>query len=75
MADGKQNPTLKLDLKYDNYDFPTVASEPMSGHPGNLTEIQQAQVHQLRSMLEAEGYKDRLDTLTLVRCPAATAFP
>ncbi len=55
-----------LDPKYDHYDFPIVPPNPRSGHPGNLTEEQIAQVHQLRLLLEAEGYTRRLDTLTLV---------
>jgi hypothetical protein len=57
---------LELDPKYDDYDFPTAAPEPQDGHPGYLTPQQQAQVAQLRLMLEAEGYTKRLDTLTLV---------
>jgi hypothetical protein len=59
--------TLELDPKYDNYDFPTTPPRPQNGHPGYLTTQQQAQVHQLRLLLESEGYTDRLDTLTLVR--------
>ena len=61
------NPELKLDPKYDNYDFPTTSPTKQSGHPGHTTPEQDAQVHQLRTMLEQAGYKDRLDTLTLVR--------
>lgn len=57
---------LELDPKYDDYDFPTVAPDAAPGHPGHLTETQQAQVSQLRMMLEAQGYTDRLDTLTMV---------
>lgn len=57
---------MDLDPKYDNYDYPTTAPVPQSGHPGHLTPEQQAQVFQFRLMLEAEGYEDRLDTLTLV---------
>lgn len=57
---------MDLDKKYDNYDFPVEAAEPQDGHAGHLTEAQIAQVHQFRMMLEAEGFTDRLDTLTLV---------
>lgn len=65
--------TMDIDPKYDHYDFPTECVEPLNGHAGHLTEEQIAQVHQLRMMLEAEGYKDRLDTLTLVCSPEVTA--
>lgn len=57
---------LELDPKYDDYDFPTTAPVAQSGHPGYLTAQQQAQVHQLRLLLESEGFTKRLDTLTLV---------
>lgn len=57
---------MELEPKYDDYDYPITAPEPRDGHPGYLTEQQQAQVHQLRLMLEAQGFKERLDTLTLV---------
>lgn len=60
------NPQMKLDPKYDDYDYPVTAPENKSGHPGHTTPEQDAQVFQLRTMLEAEGYKERLDTLTLV---------
>jgi hypothetical protein len=60
-------PKQDLDPKYDNYDFPTVSPNNQSGHPGHTTPAQDAQVHQLRMMLEAEGHTLRLDTLTLVR--------
>jgi hypothetical protein len=68
------NPQMKLDPKYDDYDYPTTAPETQPGHPGHTTEEQDAQVFQLRSMLEAEGYKDRLDTLTLLRFLRARKF-
>lgn len=58
---------MDLDPKYDDYDFPYEAATPQDGHPGHLTEAQIAQVHQFRMLLEAEGFTDRLDTLTLVR--------
>lgn len=57
---------MDTDAKYDNYDFPYTAAEAQEGHPGHLTEMQIAQVHQLRMMLEGEGYTERLDTLTMV---------
>lgn len=59
--------TLKLDPKYDQYDFPIVSATNHPGHPGHTTPEQEAQVYQLRMKLEAAGYTDRLDTLTLVR--------
>ncbi|KAE8392194.1 CRAL-TRIO domain-containing protein [Aspergillus alliaceus] len=60
--------------KYDNYDFPYTAVMPQDGHAGHLTEQQIAKVHQLRMMLEAEGYTDRLDTLTMLRFLRARKF-
>ncbi|KAK4642478.1 cytosolic factor, phosphatidylinositol/phosphatidylcholine transfer protein [Podospora bellae-mahoneyi] len=65
---------LELDPKYDDYDFPTTAAVPLSGHAGYLTAEQQAQVSQLRLMLESEGYTKRLDTLTLLRFLRARKF-
>ena len=38
------------------------------GHPGHTTPEQDAAVLQLRTELEKEGYKERLDTCTLVPC-------
>ena len=58
---------LKLDPKYDHHDYPTTAPESQPGHPGHTTPEQDAQVYQLRTQLEREGYTERLDTLTLVR--------
>jgi hypothetical protein len=58
---------LKLDPKYDHYDYPTVAPTVQSGHPGHTTPEQDAQVFQLRSTLESSGHTKNLDTLTLVR--------
>jgi hypothetical protein len=58
---------LQTDPKYDNYDFPTTAPTAQNGHPGWTTPEQDAQVHQLRAMLEQAGYKENLDTLTMVR--------
>ena len=68
------NPHMTLDPKYDDYDFPTTAPETQSGHPGHLTDEQDAKVYQLRSMLEQAGYKERLDTLTLLRFLRARKF-
>jgi len=62
------------DPKYDDYDFPIVSSTAQPGHPGHTTPMQDAQVHQLRLMLEAEGYKERLDTITLLRFLRARKF-
>lgn len=59
-------PELATDPKYDNYDFPTVSATNLPGHAGHLTKEQEAQVFQLRSMLEQAGCKEGLDTLTLV---------
>ncbi|KAK5995530.1 Sec14 cytosolic factor [Cladobotryum mycophilum] len=59
--------TLQLSEKYDNYDFPITPENPQPGHYGNINEIQAASVEQLRLMLEAEGYTNELDTLTLLR--------
>ena len=74
MSGKGQNPQMDLDPKYDDYDFPTTAPETQSGHPGHTTKEQDAQVHQLRNLLEKEGYKDRLDTLTLLRFLRARKF-
>lgn len=57
---------MDINAKYDDYDFPYEAAEAQDGHAGHLTEQQIALVHQLRMMLEAEGFTQRLDTLTLV---------
>ncbi|KAI1344522.1 CRAL-TRIO domain-containing protein [Xylariaceae sp. FL0016] len=74
MAEAKQTGSMKLDPKYDQQDFPVVTPETRSGLPGHLDESQQAQVDQLRMMLEGEGYKERLDTLTLLRFLRARKF-
>lgn len=58
---------VPTDPKYDDYDFPTVSPTVQSGHPGHTTEEQDAQIFQLRSLLEQAGYTKNLDTLTLVR--------
>src|SRR5690606_32692050 len=58
--------TKGFDPKYDTHTYPTVSLNTHSGHPGHTDEVQDAQVHQLRGLLEAEGYTERLDTITLV---------
>jgi hypothetical protein len=73
MAEPKRT-ELTLEPKYDNYDFPTIPPVPQKGHPGYLTPEQDAQVFQLRSVLEQAGYKERLDTLTLLRFLRARKF-
>jgi len=65
---------FEVDAKYDDYDFPTKAPVEKNGHAGYLKPEQQAQVHQLRLMLEGEGYTKRLDTLTLLRFLRARKF-
>jgi hypothetical protein len=68
------NPHMELDPKYDHYDYPTTAPTPQSGHPGHTTKEQDAAVHQLRMTLEQAGYKERLDTLTMLRFLRARKF-
>jgi len=68
------NPHIELDPKYDHYDFPTTAPTSQSGHPGHTTKEQDAAVHQLRMSLEQQGYKERLDTLTMLRFLRARKF-
>ncbi|GAB7353874.1 hypothetical protein MBLNU459_g4231t1 [Dothideomycetes sp. NU459] len=65
---------IKQDPKYDDYDFPTISPNKQSGHPGHTTPEQDAQVHQLRSMLEQAGFTERLDTLTMLRFLRARKF-
>ena len=60
--------------KYDNYDWPTTAPNAQTGHPGHTTKEQDAQVFQLRSQLEQEGYTERLDTLCMLRFLRARKF-
>ncbi|KAI0475228.1 CRAL-TRIO domain-containing protein [Xylariaceae sp. FL0804] len=73
-AAAEKSGSMELDAKYDNFEFPTVTPEDRAGLPGHLNEGQQAQVHQLRLMLEGEGHKERLDTLTLLRFLRARKF-
>jgi hypothetical protein len=63
---AKATTKQELDPKYDNYDFPTISPNEQTGHPGHTTPEQDAQVFQLRMLLEQAGYKERLDTLTMV---------
>ncbi|KAI0973743.1 CRAL-TRIO domain-containing protein [Xylaria arbuscula] len=65
---------LELHPNYDHFDFPASSIEARTGHPGWLTPDQQAQVHQLRMMLEAENFKGPLDSLTLLRFLRARKF-
>lgn len=75
MAEPAPSPSpLQLDSKYDAHDYPTTAPVAQNGHPGYLTPAQQAQVYQLRLLLESEGYTKRLDTLTLLRFLRARKF-
>ncbi|KAF3918415.1 Patellin-3 [Dactylellina cionopaga] len=60
--------------KHDAYGFPHTNPDAAVGHPGNITDVQAAQVHQLRATLEQEGYTDRLDTNTLLRYLRARKF-
>jgi hypothetical protein len=55
--------------KYDDYDYPTTAPVAQNGHPGHTTPEQDAQVFQLRSVLEQAGHTKNLDTLTMVCTP------
>ncbi|KAI9822118.1 MAG: cytosolic factor, phosphatidylinositol/phosphatidylcholine transfer protein [Thelocarpon impressellum] len=68
------NPSMTLDPKHDHYDYPTTSPNVQSGHPGHTTPEQDAQVHQLRMGLEAQGFTERLDTLTLLRFLRARKF-
>ena len=61
-------PQMELDPKYDHYDHPYVSPEVRNGHPGHTTKEEEAKVFQLRTMLEQQGYKERLDTLSMVAC-------
>ena len=65
---------LELDPKYDHYDFPTTSPVPQKGHPGHTTPEENAQVFQLRTQLEQQGYTERLDTLTMVRLGARGCY-
>ncbi|KAI9788099.1 MAG: cytosolic factor, phosphatidylinositol/phosphatidylcholine transfer protein [Peltula sp. TS41687] len=65
---------MELDPRYDHYDYPITSPENQSGHAGHTTKEQEAQVFQLRMALEQAGYRDRLDTLTLLRFLRARKF-
>jgi len=65
---------LKLDPKYDHYDYPTTAPTAQNGHPGHTTPEQDAAVAQLRMSLEQAGHTKNLDTLTLLRFLRARKF-
>lgn len=64
----------ELDPEFDHYDFPTVSPTNQTGHPGHTTKEQDAAVHQLRMMLQSAGYRERLDTLTMLRFLRARKF-
>jgi len=70
-AAGKQP---ELDPKYDDFDFPIISPNATPGYSGHNTPQQDAQVFQLRAMLEQAGYTQRLDTLTLLRFLRARKF-
>ncbi|KUI61695.1 Sec14 cytosolic factor [Cytospora mali] len=74
MAAPQETGGMELNPKYDDYDFPIVASVQANGHPGHLTPEQMEKVKQLRESLEKQGYSDRLDTLTLLRFLRARKF-
>ena len=59
-------PQMELDPKYDHYDYPTTSPDVRPGHPGHTSKEQDAQIHQLRMLLEQANVTERLDTLTLV---------
>lgn len=61
------------DPKYDHYDFPTTNADDGPGHPGHTTPEEDAKVVELRTELEKEGHKERLDTLTMVRFSFASS--
>ena len=65
---------MELNPTYDDYDFPTTVPEKQPGHPGHTTKEQDAQVFQLRTQLEQAGYKERLDTLSMLRFLRARKF-
>ncbi|RMZ85449.1 hypothetical protein DV737_g859, partial [Chaetothyriales sp. CBS 132003] len=73
-ASSTEKPQMELDAKYDDYDYPTTASETQPGHPGHTTKEQDAQVYLLRMQLEQLGFSERLDTLTLLRFLRARKF-
>lgn len=70
----REKSQIDLDPKYDHYEFPTVAPGNQPGHPGHTTPEQDAQVFQLRAMLEQAGCTSGLDTLTLLRFLRARKF-
>ncbi|PVH79211.1 Sec14 cytosolic factor [Cadophora sp. DSE1049] len=74
MTSTHQDLNVDLTGKYDHYDFPTTAPTNQTGHSGHTTPEQDGKVHQLRMMLEGNGYSERLDTLTLLRFLRARKF-
>lgn len=65
---------MNLDPKYDDHYFPVTAPGSQLGHSGNTIKEQDAQLYQLRGMLEQTCQTERLDTLTLLRFPRARKF-
>jgi len=65
---------MASESKYDDYNFPSTAPGAPLGHPGNMDDIQTAKVFQLRSLLEQEGFTERLDTNTMLRFLRARKF-
>lgn len=63
---GGQAPEMQLNPTYDHYEYPTTSPNVQSGHPGHTTKEQDAHVSQLRTQLAQAGYKERLDTLSMV---------
>ena len=59
-------PDADFASKYDHYTFPTTNLGLGEGHPGHTTPEQNAKVLELRSVLEKEGYTERLDTHSMV---------
>ncbi|KAI5816607.1 putative phosphatidylinositol transporter [Pyronema omphalodes] len=65
---------MAVDSKYDVFTYPTTNPESGAGHPGHTTPEQDELVAQLRKELEADGFTERLDTLTLLRFLRARKF-
>ncbi|EPS43446.1 hypothetical protein H072_2574 [Dactylellina haptotyla CBS 200.50] len=62
--------------KYDNYNFPSIHPDDdvAEGHPGGTKPSHDAMVFQLRTLLEQDGYTERLDTNTMLRYLRARKF-
>jgi len=66
LAVDPTTPAADSASKYDHYTFPTTNPGSGEGHPGHTTSEQNAKVLELRSVLEKEGYTERLDTHSMV---------